>query len=312
MKTPGDIVKGILKRNGHGRGATAEFAPALFIVGVPRSGTTLLRLMCDAHPELSIPPEMGFIPALADLRRGRGDELREAFLNSVTGMATWQDANIERAEFAQALGEVKPFTVSEGVRAFYSLYAARFGKSRWGDKTPAYCLHMDLIEKLLPEARFVHIIRDGRDVALSLRGLWFSPGDRVEELANLWRSWIITARRLGRRRRHYLEVRYEDLIEQTPAVLRRVCDFIELSYDSQMERYYESAPKRLDEVNSMYRSDGTLLITKAERLYNQRFTAKPPERARVARWRNEMDAGTRAGFAGVAGDLLEELGYAHG
>lgn len=310
MKTPGDIVKGILGRDVRVQ-AVEEFSPALFIVGVPRSGTTLLRLMCDAHPDLSIPPEMSFIPAVTDLR-GRGDKLRGAFLDAVTGMATWQDANIERAEFEDALGEFEPFTVAEGVRAFYRIYARRFGKSRWGDKTPAYCLHMDRIEKLLPEARFVHIIRDGRDVALSLRGLWFSPGDSIEELANLWRSWIMTARRLGRRRRHYMEVRYEELIEDAPGVLRRVCDFVELPYDTRMERYYESAGVRLDEVNTMYRSDGTLLITKEERLYNQRFTTKPPERARVSRWRNEMDAETRAGFARVAGDLLEELGYPNG
>jgi hypothetical protein len=310
MKSPGDIVKGILKRKGLGRVPPAALAPALFIVGVPRSGTTLLRLMCDAHPQLSIPPEMGFIPAVAGMR-GRDDELREAFFNTVTGMATWEDANLGRAQFEHALGEIDPFDISQGVRAFYRLYAARFGKSRYGDKTPFYCLHMDAIEKLLPEARFVHIIRDGRDVALSQRGLWFSPGDRIEDLAHRWHSWITTARRLGRRRRHYMEVRYEELIEDAPRVLRRVCDFIELPYDGRMERYYESAGERLDEVKTMYRSDGTLLITKEERLYNQRFTTQPPEAARISRWRNEMDAETRAGFARVAGDMLKELGYQH-
>lgn len=303
MKKPGDIVKGILKREGRGR-----MPPMLFIVGVPRSGTTLLRLMCDAHPALSIPPEMGFIPAVADLR-GRGAELRAAFLDAVTGMATWEDANIARAQFESALGEIEPFTVGQGVRAFYRCYAARFGKSRHGDKTPFYCLHMDGIEKLVPEARFVHIIRDGRDVALSQRGLWFAPGDRIEELAHQWRTWITTARRLGRRRRHYMEIRYEELIEDAPGLLRRVCDFIELPYDARMERYYESAGERLDEIRTMYRSDGTPLITKAERLYNQRFTMQPPEPARVCRWRQEMDAETRAGYARVAGDLLGELGY---
>jgi hypothetical protein len=282
--------------------------PAPFIVGVPRSGTTLLRLMCDAHPELSIPPEMGFMPAATALR-GRDDALRRAFFEAVTGMPSWGDAKLPRATFEQALREVEPFTVAGGVRAFYRAYAGRFGKARWGDKTPAYCLHMDKIERVLPEARFVHIIRDGRDVALSLRGLWFSPGDRIEELAEHWRSWLLTARRLGKRRRHYMEVRYEELIADAPAVLRKVCDFAELTYDRRMERYYEFSPARLDEVKSMYRGDGSLVITKEERLYNQRFTTRQPERSRVFRWRAEMDAGTQARFAAVAGDLLEELGY---
>lgn len=278
-----------------------------FIVGVPRSGTTLLRLMCDAHPSLSIPPEMGFMPAATALR-GRGRALRQAFFEAVTGMPSWADANVPDAELARALREIEPFTVAEGVRAFYRAYALRFGKTRCGDKTPAYCLHMDKIESLLPEARFIHIIRDGRDVALSLRGLWFSPGDRVEQLARHWRTWIETARRLGRRRRHYTEVRYEELIADAPAVLRKICDFVELPYDSRMERYYESSPARLDEVKTMYR-DGALLITKEERLYNQRFATRPPEPSRVFRWRAEMDGETRARFAAEAGGLLAELGY---
>lgn len=302
----GLLLKGILARSTRPPGEATE-PPAPFIVGVPRSGTTLLRLMCDAHPGLSIPPEMGFMPAVAGLR-GRGAGLRRAFFEAVTGMESWDDANLPRAAFGRALSEVEPFTVGEGVRAFYRLYAARFGKARWGDKTPAYCLHMDKIEKVLPEARFVHIIRDGRDVALSLRGLWFSPGERVEQQAELWRNWILTARRLGRRRRHYTEVRYEELVADPAAVLRKVCDFVGLGYDPRMEKYYESSPARLDEVKTMYRG-GALLITKQERLYNQRFAARPPEPSRVFRWRAEMDAEARRRFTAVAGDLLEELGY---
>ena len=302
------LISRILARGARPRGPSPAEPPAPFIVGVPRSGTTLLRLMCDAHPELSIPPETGFMPAVLGLG-ARGEQLREAFLRAVTQTPSWGDANIPRATFERALREAEPFTVARGVRAFYLTYAGRFGKTRWGDKTPFYCLHMDKIERVLPEARFIHIIRDGRDVALSQRGLWFAAGDRVEELAHQWRSWIATARRLGKRRRHYMEVRYEELIADAPGLLRKVCEFLELNYDARMERYYESAAGRLDEVKSMYREDGTVLITKEERLYNQRFAAAPPEPSRVFRWRDEMDAASRFRFAKVAGGLLQELGY---
>ncbi len=304
------FLKDVLTLNSH-RGTTkTDLPPAPFIVGVPRSGTTLLRLMCDAHPELSIPPEMGFMPAVAGLRRrARSNALRQEFFNAVTEMSSWQDANIERTEFEQALQAVEPFTVTEGVRKFYQTYARRFDKPRWGDKTPAYCLHMREIENILPEAHFIHIIRDGRDVALSARGLWFSPGDEIEQLAHRWRSWIETARRSGKRTRHYMEIRYEHLIAEAPAVLRKVCDFVGLTYDPRMEKYYESSAERLDEVKSMYRDDGSLVITKEERLYNQRYTMRPPEASRVFRWRAEMDAETKSRFETVAGDLLEELGY---
>lgn len=291
-------------------GSVSNAFPMPFIVGVPRSGTTLLRLMCDAHPDLSLPPEMGFMPAVARLRLE--SPARAAFLKAVTEMPSWQDANIDAAEFEQALSTLQPFNVSEGVRTFYRIYAGRFGKSRWGDKTPAYCLHMRDIERILPEAHFIHIIRDGRDVALSLRGLWFSPGDEIEDLANHWRSWIHTARRLGKRCRHYLEIRYEDLISNASSVLPKLCDFIGLPYHAQMERYYESAAVRLDEVKTMYRDDGSIVITKEERLFNQRFTRKPPETSRVYRWRTEMDTATRLRFEAVAGDLLKQLGYPAG
>ncbi|HKO60953.1 MAG TPA: sulfotransferase, partial [Pyrinomonadaceae bacterium] len=145
--------------------SNAQALPVPFIVGVPRSGTTLLRLMCDAHPDLSVPPEMGFMPAVARLH-SEARPARSAFLRAVTGLPSWQDANIDRAEFEAAVSAVEPFHVSEAIRTFYRTYARRFGKSRWGDKTPAYCLHMRDIERILPEARFIHIIRDGRDVGL--------------------------------------------------------------------------------------------------------------------------------------------------
>ena len=201
----GDIIKGILKRNGREQSSSSEFAPALFIVGVPRSGTTLLRLMCDAHPELSIPPEMGFIPEVADLR-GRGDELRQTFFDVVTGMATWRDANIKRARFEHELDEIAPFRLG-GREGFLSHYAGRFG-SRVGRQDAAYCLHMDKIEKLLPEARFV----PSSATAGTLRSRCASlvlAGDRIEQLAHLWRRGLCGASS-RRRRRHYMEIRYED------------------------------------------------------------------------------------------------------
>ena len=67
--------------------------------------------------------------------------------------------------------------LSSGLRAFYRGYAAARGKTRYGDKTPMHATDIDVLSRVLPEARFIHIIRDGRDVAASLRGLPFAPGD---------------------------------------------------------------------------------------------------------------------------------------
>ncbi|MGH9360521.1 MAG: sulfotransferase family protein [Thermoanaerobaculia bacterium] len=292
-----------------GRGAERPAMP--IIVGVPRSGTTLLRLMLDAHPELAIPPETGFLTALAALA-ARGEESREAVLRAISGSPCWPDFHLDPAALARELEGIEPFTAAEGARAFYRLYARRFGKARFGDKTPGYAGRLAAIESLLPEARFIHLIRDGRDVALSVRGLWFSPGDTLERIACDWRKRVRKARAQAARCRHYLEVRYEELVADTTSVLRRVCDFAELRFEPAMEAYHLRAPERLQEHEARLGEDGRPVITKEERLHNQRFTTRAPERSRVFRWRREMAPEERARFEGVAGDLLRELGYEAG
>lgn len=138
--------------------------PAPFIVGSPRSGTTLLRFMLDAHPELAIPPETGFIVPVSRLP-WRSNTLRHAFFQIVTRYPIeapgWADFGLNTTDFWEALLQIEPFTVSAGLRCFYQTYAARFSKPRWGDKTPEYGRHLKYIEQILPEAHFIHLIRDG-------------------------------------------------------------------------------------------------------------------------------------------------------
>lgn len=258
--------------------------PFPFIVGVPHSGTTLLRLMLDAHPELAIPAETGFIPdARRILAAGMADG-REAFFRIVTLSPAWSGFRLEVDPFRAALEAIEPFDLGEGVRAFYRLCAALSGKARWGDRTPAYGAHLDAIQTVLPEARFIHVIRDGRDAALSVTGLWLSPEGEIEALAADWRARILKTRLLAKGCAHYLEVRYERLITDPPAELRRVCEFIDLPYDSDMERFHE-------------RQDPEYL---------------PPDPSKVGRWKRDMGADMRGRFEAVAGDLLAELGYGMG
>jgi hypothetical protein len=287
-------------------------SPMPVIVGSPRSGTTLLRFMLDSHTELAIPPETGFL-SLGPKFRGRGDKLRETFFHALTnfpmGAAVWPDFEIPEESFRAALTEIEHFTVAEGYRTFYRLYAARFGKSRWGDKTPLYCMELNAIRKVLPEARFIHIIRDGRDAALSLRRMWFSPGWEIEKQAVYWRNCVLSARRAGAGRPDYIEVRYEDLILKTRETLSRVCTFIDLDYDDAMLRYYTRTPERLREHKGRFLPDGTVLSSQEQRLGQQKRTIEPPDPACVFAWRSAMSADEQKRFRLVAGDLLSELGY---
>lgn len=289
--------------------APADALPPMpFVVGVARSGTTLLRLMLDAHPELAIPHETHFLPvALQEPAASR-----ERFFELVTEFPTWGDLKTPAELFHEELPRVEPFDVRDGLRAFYRLYARTRGKTRWGDKTPTYSRHIRAIHEALPEARFVHILRDGRDVAVSLRPLWFSPGESMETLADYWVRHILEARGQGLGQPFYLEVRYEDLIAEPVRELRRICDFLDLRYDPGMVDYHRTARLRLDEVETRRRDDGQVIITKEERMHLHRLTSQPPEPSRVSRWRTEMTPELVAAYEAVAGELLEELGYERG
>lgn len=287
-------------------------APMPVIVGAPRSGTTLLRVMLDSHPDLAIPPETGFL-TLAPRLRGSGDRLRERFFHEVTTFGApspaWPDFEIPLDTFRDALRQISPFTASAGFRAFYRLYAARFGKPRVGDKTPSYALHIPAIRRVLPEARFIHLIRDGRDVALSLRRMWFSPGHEIETQAAYWRRFVLAARKAGAGAPDYLEVRYEDLILHTRPTLERICAFLDLAYHPALERYPERARDRLAEQKGRTAPDGTPTLTRERRMAQQEHTLHAPDPSLVYGWKRTLPDAERAAFRRVAGKLLRELGY---
>ena len=294
-------------------------SPMPVIVGVARSGTTLLRMMLDSHPELAIPPETHFLPALRALQ-GRQDlkgseqnqTLREEFLNVVTHSLNWQEFGIDEEELREATNGGNSFGVSKGIRKLYQLYAKARHKSRWGDKTPPYVTHLRGIHALLPEARFVHIIRDGRDVALSLRGLWFdAAGGNLEDQAANWLWRIREARQQAAFCPHYLEVRYEHLLENPAQVLKRICEFIALDYSPEMlERYHESAGNRLHaEILDRHDSAGRVIVSKAQREAIFARVGAPADHTRAGRWRREMSSEEQGRFETVAGGLLRELGY---
>lgn len=307
-----NVWRRVSKANGPGDAKASGLQPMPVIVGSPRSGTTLLRFMLDAHTELAIPPETGFLTLGAKLK-GRGDRLRETFFRAVVNYPesapAWPDFEVPEEAFRSALNEINPFNISDGFRAFYRLYAARLGKPRWGDKTPIYCRSLEAIRRVLPEARFVHIIRDGRDAALSLRKMWFSPGWEIETQAAYWRECVLAARRAGVGRPDYLEVRYEDLILNTRETLERICAHVSLSYEDGMLSYYTRTPERLREHKGRSRPDGTPLLTQEQRLRQQERTTAPPDPSLVYAWKQAMSAEERGRFQNVAGDLLKELGY---
>ena len=214
-----------------------------YVVGSPRSGTTLLRLMLNAHPELAIPPEAPFVvSAPAWVRDGERtvDAGRAAnYFLSREWFPVW---SIERDELAEAMRLGASITWAEAVRRVFGVYARTCGKALAGAKTPLHVLEIGPLSKLLEEARFVHVVRDGRNVALSMREAPFGPRD-LGTAARHWRDHVQRGHGAGRRlgKRRYLEVRYEALVDGPERELRRVCSFLGFDFDPRMLRAHEQA-----------------------------------------------------------------------
>lgn len=289
------------------RGRTPEPEPAPFVCGVTRSGTTLLRLMLDSHPELAIPGETHWVPKLIKAFE-RSPQSAEDAANLAIDHKRWGDFHLDAAELRARIGDLDPLTAADTIRAFYMLYVEREGKRRYGDKTPGYVKEMRRIQRVLPEARFIHIIRDGRDVSLSHLRMNWGP-ETYAQSARLWRNRIRTARKMAPSIAHYEEVHFEDLVADTEGVLRRVCEFIELDFDPVMLDYHERAEGRLAEkARELPRKNRPPQPAEA-RLESHRLAKEPPRSDRVGMWRERMSPEEIAEYEAVAGDMLVELGY---
>ena len=310
---PGARVKELRKRVGFVLarrrllGRIEPPGPAPFVCGVTRSGTTLVRLMLDSHPELAIPGETHWLPKLikqCERKRHTADELADLIIDH----KRWGDFRLDADELRGRLRALDSVNAADAIRSFYLLYAEREGKTRYGDKTPGYVKEMPRIERVLPEARFVHVIRDGRDVALSHLRMNWGPST-FEESAKLWRNRIRRARRWAPRVNHYTEVRFEDVVAGTEGALRRICDFIELDFDPAMLDYHERAEERLAEKARELPRRNRPPQPAAARLESHRLAKEPPRAERVGMWRERMSADEIAEYEAVAGELLVELGY---
>ena len=237
-----------------------------FVVGCSRSGTTLLRALLDAHPLLAVPPESHFavLPRLR-LRRDPWFRLWEIDPPDLRGLG-----------------------VADAVRAVFAAYAAAHGKPRYADKTPHYVSHLPLLADRFPEARFVHVVRDGRDVALSLLEVPWGPDD-LEGAALHWRRRVLEGRAAGLGPARYRELRYEALVADPERELRGLAAWLELSYD----------PAMLDPARRP--------VAMPYPEHHHRLALAPTPGLRD--WRREMSAADAARFQAVAGDALAELGY---
>jgi hypothetical protein len=248
------------------------------------------------------------------IRRANHENTRRRLIRSITKHPRWGDFGLDEDEFRARAKKVRPLTAANAIRCFYELYAEGQGKPRWGDKTPRYMRAMPRITKALPEARFVHLIRDGRDVALSQRErILDGQSTSMRAMGERWRRRIAAAREGAAEipERSYMELRYEDLVADPETALRRICKFVELDFDPAMLAYHERAPERLAEMDrDLDNPDNGIVRTGTNRMAAHALTSEPPTTNRTGRWRSEMSADELAEFESVAGPMLAGLGYA--
>jgi hypothetical protein len=258
----------------------------IFVVGMPRSGTKLLRGLLNGHPDVGIPlAETEFLPAWVEGWRGDlvGEAEFLAFAEGVRGSgfcAYLQEEQGWELDVAAWRAACPGFDVA-GV--FEGLCRVAAGNPlRWGDKSPGYVHQLGLIWRLWPQARVIHIVRDVRDQVLSLQAAW---GKHPVRAAQRWVDGISAARGAGLGDR-YLEVRYEDLLADPELTLKRCAAHVGVDFHGDM--LHLAVP-----TENLGDAKGATAVVAGN----------------VEKWRTGMPADLQACVESVAGPTLRALGY---
>jgi Sulfotransferase family len=219
------------------------WASPVFVVGCPRSGTTLVQTMLDSHPRLSVLYEA---ESLVDIPLGLRSS-RSCASEALAFAEAHQDCRTHGFDARAARAVCKELGIRDAAGAMRALAASQalaHGKRRWGTKTPKALLHLAELATVYPDAQFIHVIRDGRDSASSQARV-FSRS--VVQGALLWRTGMRTGRRAGSRLGpdRYLEVRLEELLSSPEEQLRRMCAFLGEDFGQSMLQFHTAARERI-------------------------------------------------------------------
>ena len=280
------------------------YNPYLFIVGCPRSGTTLLERIVNAHPQIAIMHETHWISRFEKKRIGitKDGLVTSDLISALCNYHRFHLLRISSEELKQLFESSMPISYSSFVSKIFNLYGQNNGKSIVGDKTTGgYLRNIPLLHSLWPKAKFVHLIRDGRDVCLSMlkwpkakkaAGRYEIWKDNPVATTALWWKWQmqlgINDGRLMTSDR-YIEIRYESLVQNTENECKSLCIFLGINYDESMLRFNEGKTK-LDSNMSA----------------NKAWLSPTPG---LRDWRTQMAEKDLELFEAIAGDLLSVLGY---
>lgn len=270
----------------------------IFMFGFERSGTTLLSMIAGAHPDLAVPltvtglwfkyadeiERYGQIEGIRNLQELIADLLAEERIQ------IW-DVELTTEEVMEGLRDSSYPAIIE---RFHQLYAQKKGKKYWGNLDIATLDHLSQANCWFPTARYIHIVRDGRDVALSHETMPYGASNTLE-CAQHWKHRLNANIKMGEilGSDRYLLVRYEDLVLDTETTLKKMCGFMGLEYSVDMLNYGAMVSEKVPE--------------------NKRWLwpalDQKPQPSKCYGWKNRMDLKRRIVFEGEARDMLVRLGY---
>lgn len=268
-----------------------SFQP-LFIIGSPRSGTTMLQVLIGEHPKVATTVELTLYRFYVAPWLKTWDEEQR---NSDIGR--WHQG----LPFVWKRDELSAFLREFTERVYRKLLDSKPGATHVLDKHPPNAMHLEVINEFWPGARFIHLIRDGRDVACSMvsaaRKIGFGT-DTIPGAAIAWNDYVAAARKAAAYGDRYLEIRYEDLLRDGASAYGRILDFCGLPYsDDWLAKTLEA--NTFDKMKAS-RKTGDPSVAGPEGHYRQ---------GRAGGWKQEISLREGFEFERRAGDLLRELGY---
>jgi hypothetical protein len=279
--------------------------PFVFLVGCPRSGTTLLQRMVNAHSRIAITPESQWLPRFYAKRTGLTPDgwVTGELVARLLEHGRFCQLGLSRVELERLLSGAGQLSYARFVSAILDLYGKLTSKPFVGDKTPGYVRKIRILHELWPAAKFVHLIRDGRDVCLSSIN-WQRKAARMAGLYPTWSDepvlsaawWWTDHVRRGRQRGLplgpglYFELRYEALVSNPANECARLCSFLGVEFEETMLLFHQG---RTIAQPGLSPKHAWLPITPGLR-----------------DWRTQMPKEDVERFEAAAGDLLDELGYA--
>lgn len=265
-----------------------DFKP-FFIVGCPRSGTTLLSVLLDRHSSVAVPPETFFFHVFSGLSRRREKPDYEWLVSQYLDDSYMTAMKLDRSKILQRLHSYHP-DHSSFFRCALEEYAAVHNKSIIGEKTATHLMWIDTIFQWYPNAKVVWIVRDGRDVAMAMMRLFHK---NLRAHCSNWRRSVELGLKFEQKYSDKIyQIRFENLVSNTEYELIKLGQFLGIDYQERMidTNIYSGA------------------VPENERFYKER-ALQPIDRSRIGEWKHSATPQQIHLMHSVMGNYLEKLGY---